>query len=377
MPILDPVLNFAIGTVSTGYDGSATTVVLTAGHGAHFPATANGAYNVTWWNITDYPNPEDDPNVEIVRVTTRSTDTLTVTRAQEGTGASTKNTSAKVYKMVLSPTKKLRDDIETAITVATGAEVDTGTDDVKKVTAKAIEDSAYVKATYADNKVSDTAYDATTWDAVTTIAPSKNAVRDKIEAMVIPVKASGAEINTGTDDAKFVTAKAIADSSVSLAAKSETLTNKTLTAPAITTLNLSTAVTDLSIPSAKFAAGYPYFSGLTETYVNLSTSPVNVFGGAAVGTASLFLSLMNIAGDTATFQINSALDAGVQWKFNHVLGANCAITESSEGVFAITGLGDGVTYTISLSTGASQMTIKASATQTGNTKLSIFAIRFS
>lgn len=31
--------------------------------------------------------------------------------------------------------------------------------------------------------ISDTAYDATSWDAVTTIAPSKNAVRDKIESL--------------------------------------------------------------------------------------------------------------------------------------------------------------------------------------------------
>jgi hypothetical protein len=36
---------------------------------------------------------------------------------------------------------------------------------------------------YADGKVSDTAYDATSWDAVTTIAPSKNAIRDKIVSM--------------------------------------------------------------------------------------------------------------------------------------------------------------------------------------------------
>lgn len=59
---------------------------------------------------------------------------------------------------------------------ATGAEVDTGTDDAKFVTAKAVADSSV----------------AMTSD--------------------IPVKASGAEINAGTDDAKFVTAKAITDS---------------------------------------------------------------------------------------------------------------------------------------------------------------------
>ena len=53
--------------------------------------------------------------------------------------------------------------------VATGAEIDTATNNVKYVTAKAIEDSTVAKI--AD----------------------------------IPVKASGAEVNTGTNDTKFVT----------------------------------------------------------------------------------------------------------------------------------------------------------------------------
>ena len=39
--------------------------------------------------------------------------------------------------------------------------------------------------------VSDTAYDATTWDNVTTIAPSKNAVRDKLEAGPTSVEVTG------------------------------------------------------------------------------------------------------------------------------------------------------------------------------------------
>lgn len=37
-------------------------------------------------------------------------------------------------------------------------------------------------ATISGTPVSDTAYDATSWDAVTTVAPSKNAVRDQLEA---------------------------------------------------------------------------------------------------------------------------------------------------------------------------------------------------
>lgn len=43
--------------------------------------------------------------------------------------------------------------------------------------------AAYDALGAADGKVSDTAYDATSWDGDTTHAPSKNAVRDKIESL--------------------------------------------------------------------------------------------------------------------------------------------------------------------------------------------------
>jgi len=94
---LDNAKNFAKVEVSTGYDAAATSIVLTTGHGARLPTAP---FNVVWWNSTDYTDPSDDPNVEIVRVTAISTDTLTVTRAQESTSASTKNTASKTYKMI-------------------------------------------------------------------------------------------------------------------------------------------------------------------------------------------------------------------------------------------------------------------------------------
>lgn len=115
---LDPVTNFAIVTVSIGYDGSATSVVLNGSEGAKLPVTStcanpNFGYNGTWYNDTDYPgNPSGDPNVEIVRVTARSTDTLTVTRAQEGTSATTKNTSGKTYKIIFGLTKNTYDQLD-------------------------------------------------------------------------------------------------------------------------------------------------------------------------------------------------------------------------------------------------------------------------
>jgi hypothetical protein len=67
-----------------------------------------------WWNATDYADPADDPTVEIVRVTAgggSAGDTLTVTRAQEGTTATQKQNVNKIYEMQLALTAKMIADI--------------------------------------------------------------------------------------------------------------------------------------------------------------------------------------------------------------------------------------------------------------------------
>ncbi len=118
---LDQVINFGKVTVSLGYGVGATSIALTAGHGARLPNAASGQYNLVWWNSTDYPDPSDDPNVEIIRVTAgggNGSNTLTVSRAQEGTSASSKDTLGKVYKMILAITAKMIADIETEIPAA-------------------------------------------------------------------------------------------------------------------------------------------------------------------------------------------------------------------------------------------------------------------
>lgn len=114
--MLDPVRGFCLVTVSTTYDASATSIVLSSGHGAKLPdPSSEGNFNLVWYNSTDYNNPADDPNVEIIRVTGRSTDTLTVTRGQEGISATTKNTGGKVYKMLLATTRYWLDKVRTGI----------------------------------------------------------------------------------------------------------------------------------------------------------------------------------------------------------------------------------------------------------------------
>lgn len=119
--LLDPVTNFGKVTVSTVYTSTDLIVGLNTNEGLKLPDTSAGKqFNLVWYNSTDYPDPSDDPNVEIVRCTTRTVDTLTITRAQEGTTASNKNIVNKIYKMVLSPTKKTIDDIGTEHVKKTG-----------------------------------------------------------------------------------------------------------------------------------------------------------------------------------------------------------------------------------------------------------------
>jgi hypothetical protein len=112
---LDQVINFGKVVVSTTYDASATEIVLSSGDGAKLPTIESGdsEYNLVWWDSTNYSDPSDDPKVEIVRVTARSSDTLTITRGQEWTSPSTKNTGGSTYKMILGLTSKMITDIDT------------------------------------------------------------------------------------------------------------------------------------------------------------------------------------------------------------------------------------------------------------------------
>ncbi|MFH0938232.1 MAG: hypothetical protein V1899_02990 [Planctomycetota bacterium] len=82
---LDAVANFILCTVATAPSPatSGTSLVLTAGQGATLPAAP--------FSMTVKPSgvEPDAANAEIVRVTVISTDTLTITRQQEGTSART------------------------------------------------------------------------------------------------------------------------------------------------------------------------------------------------------------------------------------------------------------------------------------------------
>ena len=123
------VKNFAKGTVSGTYGAGDTAVTLSTGHGSRFldPAT-DGSFPIVWWNATDYADPADDPNGEVVLCTARAGDVLTVTRAQEGTSASAKNTAGKTYKLIAPITGDMWNSDETLSQTFRGLQISTHPD---------------------------------------------------------------------------------------------------------------------------------------------------------------------------------------------------------------------------------------------------------
>lgn len=120
MQYLDPVKNFCQVEIESGHDVADLSVDLFPGQGAKLPdPVAEGNFNLVWWNVTDYPSPADDPNVEIVRVTAKTGDSLTITRAQEGTVAKTHNKAGKRYFFALVVTAKMIKDIDDRLAAIT------------------------------------------------------------------------------------------------------------------------------------------------------------------------------------------------------------------------------------------------------------------
>lgn len=72
--------NNAHSTLASSVSTSATSITVASGHGARFPSLSGSEF--FYATLIDTSN-----NLEIVKVTARSTDVLTATRAQEGTSA--------------------------------------------------------------------------------------------------------------------------------------------------------------------------------------------------------------------------------------------------------------------------------------------------
>ena len=81
--------NNAFATLASSITSSSTSITLTTGQGARFPTLGAGDY--FYATLVDTSN-----NLEIVKCTARSTDVLTVVRAQESTTARAYNTGDRI-----------------------------------------------------------------------------------------------------------------------------------------------------------------------------------------------------------------------------------------------------------------------------------------
>jgi hypothetical protein len=96
--------NNATSTLASAITNSATSLAVATGTGTRFPAPSGGDFF--------YATLVSGNTVEIVKVTARATDTLTVTRAQEGTTAAAFNAGATVELRI---TAGMLDQIKTDI----------------------------------------------------------------------------------------------------------------------------------------------------------------------------------------------------------------------------------------------------------------------
>ena len=111
--MLDATKNFAKSTLASGITDVATSLSVVTGDGAKFPDTATaGAFMVVIWDAA-YADPSDDPDVEIVRVTTRTGDSFDViVRGQESTTGVAHNTGGHTYNIILGLTAKMVTDLQ-------------------------------------------------------------------------------------------------------------------------------------------------------------------------------------------------------------------------------------------------------------------------
>ena len=275
---MDAVKNFVKVEVSTGYDASATEIILASGHGAELPDPTTAEYNLPWWDSSTYADPADDPKVEIIRVTGKTGDTLTITRGQEGTAASTKNTSGSTYKMILGVTAKIISDFDSDKLSKSLYDVNTilAADTDNTPTARTIAEQQIVGRITSGNIKGLSATEVRTLINVADGATANT-------------KATGADIITGTDDAKYVTSKALKDANIQTRFAIAELYAKSLLhldgADASTTITdtkgvLSwTAQGDAKIVTAqsKFGGASCYFDG-TGDYIKASDNAVLTLG---------------------------------------------------------------------------------------------------
>ena len=171
----DAIKNLLKVKVVGDYSNSDTTIEIDSDDFSRLPDPATeGQYNLVWWDIESYPDPSDDPNVEIVRVQSSNSGTnkITVDRGQEDTTATAKSGE---LMLMLALTKKTLTDIFGEI-------------DENKLTAVVVEIEA---SDWEDNEAIKTVTGVTS-ESIVWVSPTPASYEDYVEA---EIRATGQDVD--------------------------------------------------------------------------------------------------------------------------------------------------------------------------------------
>lgn len=328
---MDPIKNFAKVTVSIPYDYTQTSIMINSGDGAKLPnPSIDGFFNLTWWNYTDYPDPADDPNKEIVRCMVNSLDTLTISRPQEGTIATDKNIVGKTYKMILSMTAKTISDLQLDAQnkVNTHSTLSTGVHGVGINTVDSIEARNSALLSHSIQTMNIHNFDVSGNAPAQTHGSSRHAgtIGDHTNLTSI-----GSNTHTQIDAAVTATAGHIAASSahgtsgnIVGTTDAQSLTNKTITDPTnnVMAKSLKSATTTIDVSAA---------TAPTTGQVLTATGPNTATWQAASGSAMSVIQLSSTTGafpQTATGTSSTTVSKLVDltpYPSNRILGLSITI----------------------------------------------------
>lgn len=123
------VKNNAFSTLASGITNVATSITVAAGTGSRFPAAGGADY--FYATLIDTSN-----NLEVVKVTARSTDVLTVVRGQDGTTARAYSTSDRIeLRVTAALLSDIRDSIAPGDNTVTTAKIVDGNVTLAKLAA--------------------------------------------------------------------------------------------------------------------------------------------------------------------------------------------------------------------------------------------------
>jgi len=177
--------NNAYSTLASGITDVATTATVAAGEGTRYPSPTGGDF--FYATLIDTSN-----NLEIIKCTTRSTDTLTIVRAQESTTGRAYSAGDRIELRVTAA------GLTETVTASATSETNAATSETNAATS---ETNAATSESNADADATATAADvvSTNADVVTTNADAATTTQDAIDTAADVVSTNADVVSTNAD----------------------------------------------------------------------------------------------------------------------------------------------------------------------------------